>query len=127
MMKTNGTMKVFLWQNTQSSIDCIAELKLNFEITVQHKRSMLVPRSGDLSLLEESAVFHSREYSYLTCIDAVLTLIIKSLFLFGDDKLQKVLPCFSFLYGWNFYEETETTYFQKRKRLLVGYDLVYVE
>ena len=120
-------MKVFLWQNTQSSKDCIAELKLNFEITVQHKRSMLVPQSGDLSLLEESAVFHSREYSYLTCIDAVLTLIIKSLFLFGDDKLQKVLPCFSFLYGWNFYEETETTYFQKRKRLLVGYDLVYVE
>ena len=72
------------------------------------KENVGILRMQTLTLWENKLLFTLGIKGYLKCVDAVLTLIIKCLFLFGKNKLQKVLPC-SLLCWQIFNKETETT------------------
>ena len=65
------------------------------------KENVGILRMQALTLWENQLFFTLGIKGYFKCVDAVLTLIIKCLFLFGNNKLQKVLPC-SFVYVGKF-------------------------
>ena len=79
------------------------------------KENVGILRMQALTLWENQLFFTLGIKGYLKCVDAVLTLIIKCLFLFGNNKLQKLLPCS--LLCWQIFNKKNRNHVSNKRKV----------